>query len=275
MTAFLSGCASASVGSTLDHATRIVSERLGLELKDFDWVCCGGSSAMMMGPAYPTLAGLENLSRARKAGEAQLGVECAGCIRHVEGARTQALTGKFRPRDAQEAEQAEEAKLVEVIPVWEKIARRVMELEGPHRPGLCGLKVASYYGCRYGRGAGGRPARMGVLEEALRKLGAEVVEDFPRADCNGGMHTITRTELVEERTTLLVAQARQSGAELVAVLCPVCQVNLETRSLELPIPAPYFVQLVGLALGIPPVTLAIDRQMVSLRSVLGKAGVLR
>jgi heterodisulfide reductase subunit B len=41
------------------------------------------------------------------------------------------------------------------------------------------------------------------------------------------------------------------------------------------VPAPYFVQLVGLALGIQPSTLAIDRQMVGLKSVLGKAGVLR
>ena len=274
---YMAGCASASTGNHFEKARSGVCKALGIETKEFDWICCGGGYGAYLQPSYPEQAALENLRRAREAGTASVLVGCAGCIRPMEdGARQVAseLAASGAAGSAGESsghrdsghrdfgsgysESVELATAVTVQPLWERIARTILEDETHEWPGLNGLKVACYYGCRFGRGRDGRRRNVGIMEAALGRLGAEVVDFEPRDECNGGMHALTRTEIVEERTTLIVGQARVSGAEVLSVLCSVCQLNLETRPLDVPLPAPAFEQLVGLAIGLDPGTLGLS-----------------
>jgi heterodisulfide reductase subunit B len=60
----------------------------------------------------------------------------------------------------------------------------------------------------------------------------------------------------------IIAEARRKGAKVITTLCPLCQLNLdagqETRKGP-PMPVPYFTQLAGLALGLSPEALGLNK----------------
>jgi heterodisulfide reductase subunit B len=77
----------------------------------------------------------------------------------------------------------------------------------------------------------------------------------------------------------LLQSAVDSGAAVIATACPLCQVNLEWYQkqvnqefgTELSVPVVYFTQLMGLAFGIPPKSLGIGSELVSIRHILSYA----
>jgi len=70
--------------------------------------------------------------------------------------------------------------------------------------------------------------------------------------------------------------AGASGAQCVAVACPMCQVNLDLRQGDInkikksnyTMPVVYITQLVGLCLGIPAEKLGMEKCVVSPRSIV-------
>jgi heterodisulfide reductase subunit B len=66
------------------------------------------------------------------------------------------------------------------------------------------------------------------------------------------------------------------GANVIAVACPLCHANLDTRQVEIEaefktrygIPILYFTQVMGLAFGIEPENLALKKHLVSPEPVL-------
>jgi heterodisulfide reductase subunit B len=76
--------------------------------------------------------------------------------------------------------------------------------------------------------------------------------------------------------------ARESGADCLAVACPLCQVNLDLRQADAgkahgplrPMPVLYVTQLLGIALGLSPEALGIGALTVSPRTLLAKCGAV-
>jgi heterodisulfide reductase subunit B len=74
----------------------------------------------------------------------------------------------------------------------------------------------------------------------------------------------------------LLQSAAQQEAEVIATVCPLCQINLECYQqqvnqefgTQLSLPVLYFTQLLGLALGIPAERLGIGSELVSPAPVL-------
>ena len=70
--------------------------------------------------------------------------------------------------------------------------------------------------------------------------------------------------------------AKASGAQCIAVACPLCQTNLDLRQSDIEestgekigLPVFYFTQLVGRALGIPDKELGIDKLVTDPKVVL-------
>jgi len=77
---------------------------------------------------------------------------------------------------------------------------------------------------------------------------------------------------------ILLYDAVQSGTDVIATACPLCQVNLEAYQTQVneefgtdfSVPVLYFTQLVGLALGIAPKKLGIGMELVSTLPVLSQ-----
>jgi heterodisulfide reductase subunit B len=69
----------------------------------------------------------------------------------------------------------------------------------------------------------------------------------------------------------LLKNAEESGADMIATACPMCQVNLECYQQQVnqefgtnfSMPVVYFTQLIGVAFGVPGKKLGIGSEMVS------------
>lgn len=75
--------------------------------------------------------------------------------------------------------------------------------------------------------------------------------------------------------------ARDSGADCIVAACPLCQANLDMRQVTVEkkygvsyrMPIPFFTQLIGLALGLDPISLGMKKLFVDPASILKKVGV--
>lgn len=150
---------------------------------------------------------------------------------------------------------------------------------------LIGLRVAPYYGCLIVRPGFDKkfddheyPTSMDKL---MNILGAQVV-DFPlKTHCCGGHMTQISEDVAFELIRRLLKNAADYEADVIATVCPMCQLNLDAYQMdvnrhfktEFKIPILYFTQLMGIALGIPAQELGIGKEFVDARPALAKIGV--
>jgi heterodisulfide reductase subunit B len=79
----------------------------------------------------------------------------------------------------------------------------------------------------------------------------------------------------------LIAEANHHQADLMATVCPMCQMNIDAYQDETnrffhthyKMPILFFTQLIGLALGIDPKRLGFGKEFVSARAALSRIGV--
>lgn len=142
---------------------------------------------------------------------------------------------------------------------------------------LKGLRVAPYYGCLMTRpySTFDDPFNPISMDQVLQACGAEVVDWPLKTHCCGGSETGTLPEVGLLLVYGLLKEAARRGADVIATICPLCQFNLEayrdkiaTLREEITIPVVFFSQLVGLAMGLTPHELALDRMLVPAQPVL-------
>jgi heterodisulfide reductase subunit B len=140
---------------------------------------------------------------------------------------------------------------------------------------LGGLKVASYYGCLMVRPpevAGFDDPENPVYMDRLINAMGGVGLDWPhKVECCGGSLTLTRSDLVVKLSESIIAMAKDSGAECMAVACPMCQINLDMRQDDIfkaagrryDMPIIYISQLMGSCLGMSEDVLGLNKLIVS------------
>ena len=113
-----------------------------------------------------------------------------------------------------------------------------------------------------------RPASIGiddverptVMEDLLRALGAEVIDDPYKTECCGAYQTVNRKDVVVTCVHSILTSAQANGAEMIALSCPLCDFNLDNRQKDIqqayagfhPMPVLYFSQLMAIAFGLDP-----------------------
>jgi heterodisulfide reductase subunit B len=139
---------------------------------------------------------------------------------------------------------------------------------------LKGLKVAPYYGCQLVRpystfDEAWNPVTMDRILEAL---GAEVLPFPLKTKCCGGSLTGTVPEAGLRLSYILLKEAVRRGADVIATTCPLCQFNLDAYHAQIEkhwgparIPTVYFTQLMGLAFGLSPRELGLQRNFVPMK----------
>jgi heterodisulfide reductase subunit B len=147
---------------------------------------------------------------------------------------------------------------------------------------LKGLRLVCYYGCLLTRPPqvteAAHPENPTEMDDLLRAAGAEVLDWSYKTACCGAAHSLTRADIVLKLSSDLIQQARQAGAEAIAVACPLCHTNLDARQIQMKLPAPmpvlYFTQLLALALGLPPRAAALEKNLIDPRPLLQKKLIL-
>lgn len=261
--AYYPGCSLHASAKEYDVSWQAVCERLGVELLEMpDWSCCGTVHATSVDRTLSLALAARNLTIA-EAMDLEIVAPCSGCYKNLRTAdetlkRDVELRERINvglPRPFQGSTKVKHPLYV----ILEEVG--LEKLADVPRP-LHGLTVAPYYGCVLTRPAAANPIEDPEdpqgLDRLLRTLGAQVVPYPAKTKCCGGAVLLSHTDIALDLTGNLLKQAKDAGAQCMAVACPMCQMALDAyqskaerrlgERLELPIL--YFTQLMGLAMGI-------------------------
>jgi len=275
---YFPGCSLHSMAAEYDRSTRSVLEALGLRpVEPEGWVCCGSTPAHRVDERLATRLPLESLILLEGQGFDEVTLPCAACFNRF---RTAART----LRNDEELQHSLEDDLgttyggtVQVLSLLDLVESRVgLEAIRSHvtQP-LEGLRVACYYGCLLTRPpsvTGAEDAEYPMaMDRVIQALGGEPVAWDSKVTCCGASLSLTNVEIVLAMSRSILENARQRGADAVAVACPLCHSNLDARQkqmrLESPIPIFYFTQLMAVAFGMPDQA-ALGRNLIDPRPVL-------
>ncbi len=277
--AYYPGCSLENTGKPYDMSIREVFKTLGVTLREIeDWNCCGATLYMSVDQIVGFAVSARNLALAQNMG-CDICAPCSSCYttlrktnRHVAwSAHSRAIIN-----EALKAANLSYDKIVEVRHPLDILVNDVgiENITAACRYEFQRVRVAPYYGCMIVRPVYhfddmDDPTTMDRLLDAL---GFEVVEYPHKVRCCGGMLMTTFEEVALSLNNELLKCAEAHGAELIATLCPLCQMNLESYqpkinrkyNLNHHIPVVYFSQLLGLALGIEPTKLGLDTMLVEI-----------
>lgn len=267
------GCSLESTAREYDAATRATMAALDVELTEIEgWTCCGASAAQDYDDRLALALPAINLAIAETMPQSDdILVPCSACYLNLKKAQQSAVTdaavretvneilaveslqytGRARPRHLLDI------LFIDIGP--ETIANRVTR-------SLSGLRIAPYYGCQCLRPYRifDEPEAPQSMDKLVRATGAEVHDWSMGNRCCGASHMTTHTEVGQQMVYRILKAAK--GADAIATVCPMCQINLEGYQRRISarhdesvrVSVIYLPQLLGAAMGVAPKKLGID-----------------
>jgi heterodisulfide reductase subunit B2 len=286
--AYFPGCSLEGTAKDFGESTAAVCRALGIEYEEVpDWVCCGATPAHTYNEALGVALSVRTMINA-KAVSNRMMVLCASCFNRCKTANE---VMKTRPELRAEVEAAvgePYAGDVEVVHLLEILDREygLDKLKAKIVRPLAGLKVACYYGCLLVRPPKimklDDPENPTIMERIVGATGATAIADWShKVECCGASFAMSRTDVVVRCVNEILKSARAAGADALVVACPLCQAKCDMREEEAnqaygehhEMPILYFTQLLGLALGLEPKALGLQRLMVSADKLLDKLAI--
>ncbi|MCE5321849.1 CoB--CoM heterodisulfide reductase iron-sulfur subunit B family protein [bacterium] len=274
---FFPGCSMESTAHDFEMSTLAVAKALGIQMHELpDWSCCGSTPAHATDSLLAASLPARNLAIAQELGS-DLIVCCASCYgRLATASRDLAQDANLRAQVSEiiGKEYAGKVRVRHFLQVL-RDDYGIPEIKDSVVKSLDGLKVACYYGCLLTRPKElsilDDPEDPQVLEDILLAIGADPVEWPYKTECCGASFSITRTDTVKHLAGDILRMAKKSGADCIAVACPLCQSNLDLRQSDIEketgekidLPVFFFTQLLGKALGLSDSELGINKLMVS------------
>ena len=281
------GCSLHTTAKEFDISTQVVMQELGIELRELeDWSCCGGSVAAGVSHDVGMALAARNVALAQKQ-NLDLLASCSGC--YNKSARAAKALENETEKERTNAILSEMGISVSdynirVRNVVDVLANDIDISSKIKRP-LHGLKVACYYGCLLTRPADitgwDSPVFPMSMDNLSKICGAEVVDFRAKTKCCGGPILVPKEDVVFDLTKQLLDEAISLGADCIVLACPLCDTNLELRQPDIAekynipynLPIFYITEIIGLALGISPAKLGINKHIVSPKPVLAKLGI--
>ena len=275
------GCSGQGTSIDYDRSTRAVCAALGITLQEIpDWSCCGSTPAHAVDHTLSTALSARNLVQAKNAGADRIATPCPSCLGNLKTARHRLGNAETMKTVRQLLDEELPEQATDLPDTFSVLQVLVEELgidaikKHVRRP-LKGLKVVPYYGCLMSRPADimkfDDPEHPTAMDSILEALGMEVI-DFPlKTECCGASMGIPRRDISANLTGRILQRAVDFGADVIAVACPLCQMNLDLRQPQAAsamhatfnIPVLYFTQLMGMAFCLPEEDLKLDKLCVS------------
>jgi len=276
--AYYPGCSLESLAKEYDLTAKDVASYLGLELNELqDWNCCGATAYFPVDELLANTLVARNLAIAEKTGLTDFVAPCSACFKNAY------FTNAYLKEDPDLAEHINFAleednlhvngtlKVRHLIEVFiedvgfEEIKKRTTNP-------LSGLRVAPYYGCQMLRPRRSEEEEVEnpqFFEELLTAIGAEPVEYANKARCCGGSLIITNRKAALDMVHILLQEAVDKEAKVIATTCPMCNVNLAVYQSQVnqafgthfSIPVMYFTQLMDLALGLNAEQMGLEKEL--------------
>lgn len=278
------GCSLHTSAKEFDMSTKVVMQALRFELEELkDWSCCGGSIAGGVNHDLGMALAARNVVLAQQQNQDLL-ASCSGCYNKSSKANRALENPTERSKITAVLETMGMAipdNQIKVRSVVDVLANDIDISPYIKRP-LTGLKVACYYGCLLTRPEDvtgwDSPMYPMAMDNLAKTCGAEVVDFRSKTKCCGGPILIPQQKVAYELTKNLLDEAQSLGTDCIILACPLCSTNLEMRQPDIEkqynvnysLPILYITELIGLALGIHPKKLGLDKHLVSPKSVIKK-----
>ncbi len=280
-------CALKATGRAYEESLEAVLGTLGVSYRELeDWNCCGATMYMSVDEVRSWGLSLRNLALAEAQGgngSAELMTPCPSCYVVMQKAQkafaekgpvAEALRGGLADAGLSYRGTVRLRHPLDVLVNDVGLARIRQAVKRP----LTGLRVVCYYGCLLTRPFAlfDDPANPQSLDRLVEAMGAEPVDWPLKTRCCGGSLTGTVEEVGLRLSYILLKEAQRRGADVVITACPFCECNLECFQRKVQrqypdlssLPAVFFTQLLGVAMGLSAKQLGLGRMLVPLQPAL-------
>jgi succinate dehydrogenase / fumarate reductase cytochrome b subunit len=291
--AYYPGCEAKIVATEAYKATKMVLEKLGIELVELENAGCCGSMDLRIDDFDVTLSlNGRILALAEEVGAYKLLTSCNTCALNLNMAIS--IYNK---------DEVARAKLNHILSIYGRKYSGTMEVitlpwlllrlvgfssmrKATKKP-LDRLKIAPFYGCHMIR-----PMKFYGFENSLKPSSIDVlIREFfdghtvnyqGKSSCCGFHTLLTDEKTSTSMVSYLIKDAIKAGADCIVTPCTQCHTTLDTyqqRALKasidsnFEIPIIHLSQLVGLAIGIPKEELCFERHMVNPLKLLEDRGL--
>jgi heterodisulfide reductase subunit B2 len=282
--AYYPGCSLHASSELYDIQCKQVLGQLGVELKELeDWSCCGATSAAKTDDFLAVALPARNLGIADASGLSEIFIPCSSCYSRLLISQKR-LTCDSELKESINAELEKKVdKNVKISSILEVLGPKVQsgEMAEKATKKLEGLKPACYYGCLLTR----FPCDVEVpdnvenpqgMETICKALGAEPLDWSYKTDCCGASASVTDTEQSLLLMSRIMKDALGRGANCFVTTCPLCQFNVdayqekigEKYGIKERLPVYFITELIGISMGIDPVTMQVDRHFTDAMGLL-------
>jgi heterodisulfide reductase subunit B len=264
-------------GSARDYNESVfaLAKAFGIEpVQVPDWNCCGATAAHNLNKELSLALPARILALAEKNGLDEILVPCAACYSRLVVTQHELKKNPELKNRIVEVIEMDYRGTTKILNVIEWIDRYII-------PNLDGKivkpfehKVACYYGCllvrpnkvlNYDRAED--PQTMDVV---MSKIGATPVDFAYKTECCGAGFSVSRTDIVSKLSGKIIEDATHRGADAMIVACPMCHSNLDMRrpsinkywNTEFDLPILFVTQAIGLAIGLSPKEVGLQRHFV-------------
>lgn len=284
------GCSLKSTGRAYEESLLPVLKALGIDFVELeDWNCCGATAYMAVDDTKAYAIASRNLALCEKQfkdeEEIHVIAPCSACYMVL------VKTQKYLEQNLDEKRKITYALKQSGLGYEGKVKIRhpldvlvndlgLDKITKAVKHPLKGIKVASYYGCQtvrpYATFDDARDPQ--TMDQIVKAIGAEPVDWPLKTRCCGASLTGTVGEVGIPLSYVILHEAVKRRADIVITSCPLCQFNLECYQgtmnkrfhNDLNIGVIYFTQLLGLALGLQPKELGMQRLFVQPDNVYKK-----
>jgi succinate dehydrogenase / fumarate reductase cytochrome b subunit len=286
--AFWPGCVSKGAAPELYQSTNVVARALGIELVELDQAACTGSGVLQeQAPELGDALNARTFAMAQQLGLPLMNIcsTCQGIESMVQDklAKNPDYAAKINDILAEEGLHYEPGLEIKNF-LWVLVEDYGLDrLKAQVKRPLAGARIGPFYGCYILRpseilGMGEHPERNKYLEMVIEAVGATPVEYEGQKKCCGfPILTINRENSLKQAGNH-IHEAQELGADALVSPCPLCHLNLDaqqpaaraTTHYDIEMPIIHLPQMIGLALGIEPKELRMDRHVVSTKKLLQK-----
>ncbi|MBM4348397.1 MAG: disulfide reductase [Deltaproteobacteria bacterium] len=266
-----------------ETSSRLVSERLGLELIDIEEFNCCGYPLRNIDFKTFLLASARNLALAetKKLNVMTLCQCCYGALKKADFLLKENLSLRKEVNAVLQQEGIPYEGKIEVKHLLSVLDQEVgveairKRIEKPFQ----GLKIAAHYGCHALRPSQivrvDDPGNPSIFERLVNVTGAESIDWLMRLECCGAPLLGSHDELSTEMTLKKLNNGRESGANYLCTACTYCQIQFDTvqqmilsqQGSNSPLPSLLYPQLLGLSMGISPEPLGLKMNKIPIREI--------
>jgi heterodisulfide reductase subunit B len=273
---FYPGCS--LKGSSREYAESVltVAKAFDINMEEInDWNCCGSTAAHNLNKELSLALPARILSLAEKQGLNEIVVPCAACYSRLTVTKHELSKDPELKASVTKSNDLEYTGTVSILNIIQMLDKYITpNLEGrivkPFEH-----KVACYYGCYLVRPHEilkfDREEDPQSIDDLMLKAGATPIDWAFKTECCGAGLSVSRTSSVGRLSGKIIRDAKDRGAEVMIVACPMCHSNLDMRrdainsflGEKVDIPVLYVTQALGLAAGLDRKALGLHRHFVN------------